>query len=269
MLTLSQLFIYPVKSIRGISVSSSRVTDRGLEHDRRWMLVDEENSFLTLREFPKMALLQPVVEEKCLRIRSLEYRMDDLIIPFDTFGNGWEKVTIWNATCDARRVGGDVDRWFSEILGTNCKLVYMPDKTLRPVDTTSGYKPEGKLTSFADAYPFMMLGEASMNDLNKRLEKPVTIERFRPNIVFSGGYPCQEDEIKDFSINQVRFTGLENCARCSIPNVDPERGIPGKDKEPLRTLAGYRTQDRKINFGRNVVHSGSGMISVGDEIRLL
>ena len=108
-----------------------------------------------------------------------------------------------------------------------------------------------------------------MNALNNRLEKPVSIERFRPNIVFSGGYPYQEDEIKEFAINHVRFTGLENCARCAIPNVDPESGIPGKDKEPLRTLAGYRTQDHKINFGRNVVHSGSGMISIGDEIRLL
>ena len=269
MLTISELFIYPIKSMSGISVSSAKVTDRGLENDRRWMLVDEKNSFLTLREFPKMALIQPFLEKKCLRIRFTDSQVEDLTIPYDMFENGWEKVTIWNANCDARRIGGDADRWFSEILGTNCKLVFMPDESIRPVDTTSGFKPEGKITSFSDAYPFLMLGEASVNDLNSRLNKPVSIKRFRPNIVFSGGYPFQEDKIREFSINQVRFTGLENCARCSIPNVDPEKGIMALDKEPLKTLATYRTHDKTINFGRNVAHSGTGMISVGDEICLL
>ena len=266
MLILSQLYIYPVKSMGGISVSSAWVTERGLERDRRWMLVDKENSFLTLRELPKMAMLQPVLEEKGLRIRSLEYPADDLMIPFDMLEKEWQKVTIWNATCDVRRVGEIADRWFSEILETNCKLVYMPDESIRPVDTTSGYKPEGKITSFSDAYPFMMLGEASLHDLNTRLTNPVSFKRFRPNIVFSGGYPYQEDEITEFTINRLRFTGLENCARCSIPNVDPKNGIMGPDKEPLRTLASYRTQNRKVNFGRNVVHTGTGRIKIGDEV---
>ncbi len=216
-----------------------------------------------------MALLQPALEENGLRIQSLEYPKDDLHIPFNTYENGWEKVTIWNAVCDARRVGNKVDRWFSDILGTNCKLVYMPDESIRPVDTTSGFKPEGKITSFSDAYPFMMLGETSMNDLNARLKNAVSIKRFRPNIVFSGGFPYQEDEIEDFTINEVLFTGLENCARCIIPNIDPEKGIKGFDKEPIRTLALYRTHNGNVNFGRNVVHFRTGTINVGDEICLL
>jgi len=269
MLIISKLFIYPIKSLRGISVSSSMVTDRGLQYDRRWMLVNEENSFLTLREYPKMALLEVSIKEEGLRINSLEYPADDLLIPFDAKESGSEKVTIWNATCEAKRVDEKADLWFSEKLGIPCKLVFMPDKSMRPVDTTSGYAPIGKFTSFADAYPFMMLGEASMNDLNSRLKVPLSIMRFRPNIVFTGGPPYLEDEIEAFNINQVNFTGLENCARCIIPNIDPEKGILNNNKEPLKTLATYRTQNGKINFGRNVVHTGTGIISVGDNLHLI
>ena len=267
MLNISQLFIYPVKSLSGIALESAQVTDRGLQHDRRWMLVNEQNRFLSQRELPKMALLQVTLEKDGIRIKSAEQPHDDIIIPYDTEENGMEKVTIWNATCDARRVGEKIDTWFSNKLGVTCKLVFMPDESMRPVDTTSGFHPDGKYTSFADAYPFLLIGEASLQDLNSRLQEPVTIKRFRPNIVFSGGLPYQEDEIGDFTVNNIHFTGLENCARCMVPNVDPETGIPGR--EPVKTLATYRLHNKKINFGRNVVHSGKGIIRVGDEIRLL
>lgn len=269
MLEISQLLIYPIKSLRGISLSRAMVTDRGFLHDRSWMLVDDKNKFLTLREFPKMALLQPILEKESLRIQSLEHQIEDLIIPFYAHEKTNAKVTIWNATCDAIRVGAKADQWFGEILNTQCKLVFMPESSVRPVDTTSGFAPEGKHTSFADAYPFMMLSEASMEDLNSRLSSPVSVSRFRPNIVFSGGYPYQEDKIEDFTINQIRFTGLEDCARCQIPNVDPETGVISQDKEPLKTLASYRKQERNINFGRNVVHTGTGILTVGDEILLV
>jgi hypothetical protein len=145
----------------------------------------------------------------------------------------------------------------------------MPDNSMRPVDTTSGYTPKGKYTSFADAYPFLMVGEASMDDLNSRMQIPLTIERFRPNIVFSGGYPYKEDSIEDFTISQINFTGLENCARCIVPNIDPEKGVLNSDKEPLKTLSIYRMRNKKIEFGRNVVHQGTGIIKVGDEIHLV
>ena len=268
MLTVSHLYIFPIKSLRGISVSSATVTDRGFEHDRRWMLVDPQNRFLTLREFPQMARLQPSISEDGLTVSALDQPVEDVSIPFNA-SEGQEEVTIWNAICKALRVAPPIDDWFSKRLDTPCHLVFMPDTTMRPVDTTSGYAPEGKFTSFADAYPFLMLGEASLDDLNSRLPVPVSMLRFRPNIVFSGGAPYQEDEIEAFNINQVHFTGLENCARCQIPNVDPDTGVPDSQKQPLRTLAQYRTQDKKINFGRNVVHTGTGTVRVGDEIRLL
>ena len=267
MLVVSQLLIYPIKSLSGISVPSAVVTDRGFEHDRRWMLVDPQNRGLTLRELPTMARLQPSIGKDGLTVRAVDQPVEDLFIPFDA-ADGQENVTIWNATCEARRVGTSVDDWFSKQLNTRCHLVFMPDATLRPVDTTSGYAPAGKFTSFADAYPFLLLGEASLNDLNGRLPNPVSMVRFRPNIVVEGGTPYREDTIEEFRINQVRFTGLENCARCQVPNVDPATGVPNPLKEPLRTLAKYRTQGKKIIFGRNVVPSGTGTVRVGDEIHL-
>ncbi len=268
MLTISQLFIYPIKSLSGISVTSSEVTNRGLKNDRRWMIVDKNNQFLTLREYPKMALLNVEINENGLIIRSRENSEIPIKIPFVVETNTLENVTIWNATVQAKPVKKEADEWLSDILGGDCKLVYMPDESMRPVDTTSGYHPVGKHTSFADAYPFLLLGEASMEDLNSRSEKQFSIERFRPNMVFSGGSPYQEDSIENFTINDINFTGLENCARCKIPNVNPETGILGADNEPLKTLSKYRLRNRNIEFGRNIVHDGTGIISVGNELKL-
>ncbi len=268
MLKISKLFIYPVKSLRGISVQSSLVTDRGLQYDRRWMIVDENNKFLSQRTIPKMALLRVDISEGGMKIMSLEYGANEFHVQFNHEEDNLERVTIWNATVEAVRVGKDADSWFSEMLGVSCKLVYMPDNSMRPVNTSSGFAPVGKFTSFADAYPFLLIGQSSMDDLNQRMQIPLTIERFRPNIVFSGGFPYQEDAIEDFLIGQINFTGLENCKRCMVPNVDPEKGVFNSDKEPTKTLATYRKRDNKIEFGRNVVHKGSGVISVGDEIQL-
>ncbi len=268
MLTVSQLFIYPIKSLSGISISTSEVTNRGLKYDRRWMIVDKNNQFLTLREYPKMALLDVEISENKLTIKSREHAEMLLNIPFVTDTNNLENVTIWNATVQAKPVKNEVDEWLSDMLGGVCKLVYMPDESFRPVDTTSGYHPEGKFTSFADAYPFLLLGEASMQDLNTRTEKQYSIKRFRPNIVFAGGSPNQEDTFEKFSINGVNFIGLENCTRCKIPNINPETGVLGTDNEPLKTLSKYRLRNKNIEFGRNIVHDGTGIISVGDELKL-
>ena len=269
MLKVSQLFIYPIKSLRGISLSSSMVTDRGLQYDRRWMLVDERNNFLTLREYPKMTLLKVELHKGGLNVESLEHSGSNFRIPFDAEEDQLETVTIWNAEVEAKRVSKEADNWFSEMIGGHCKLVFMPESSLRPVDTTSGYAPKEKFTSFADAYPFMMMSEASMNDLNRRMEVPQTINRFRPNLVISGGDPYQEDTMEDFTIGEIHFTGLENCARCPIPTIDPDTGVFNADKEPIRTLSKYRMHNKNIEFGRNVVHRGTGMIAVGDAIHLI
>ena len=264
MLQITQLFIYPIKSMGGVQITSGEVTDRGLKFDRRWMLVDHKFSFITQREFPQMALLKLQIGESYLRVSNHYSNTQDILIPFESLEKETLQVTIWNAVCTALGAGRLIDEWFSEVLKIKCRLVYMPDETMRPVDTTSGYAPKEKFTSFADAYPFLLLGEASLNDLNTRLKTPVLITRFRPNIIFAGGQPYQEDAIAAFKINGINFTGLENCGRCSIISINQENAAI--TKEPLKILSAYRKTNNNVYFGRNLVHSGLGKISVGDEI---
>jgi uncharacterized protein len=128
----------------------------------------------------------------------------------------------------------------------------MPDTTSRAVDRR--YAPEGQMVSFADAYPFLVIGEASLADLNSRLEIPVPMNRFRPNLVFSGGTPFCEDGWRDFNIGDQPFRAVKPCARCIMTTIDQQTTT--KNAEPLRTLASYRKQDNKVLFGQNVIWMG-------------
>jgi uncharacterized protein len=267
MLKIEQLFIYPIKSLGGIELTASEVTDRGLKYDRRWMLADENFSFITQREFPQMALLKMHVGDDFLTVSDGYTKQSDVLVPFTNDETEEFKVTIWNAVCTAVGTGRLIDEWFSEILKIKCRLMYMPDKSMRPVDTTSGYAPKGKFTSFADAYPFLLLSQESVADLNKRLETPVSITRFRPNLVISGGQPYMEDRMEEFTINGINFLGLENCARCSIVTINQENSVI--NKEPLKILSTYRKIDNNVYFGRNVVHAGTGKINTGDQVVLV
>jgi uncharacterized protein YcbX len=264
MLRISQLTIYPIKSMGGIPVERARVTDRGLEHDRRWMLIDRDNTFLTQREFPAMALMKVELTPDGLRVRH-PLQPSPLNIPFhSSTGASSTIVRIWDDTCPARFVSAEADDWFSSALNTNCRLVHMPDETARITDPC--YAPEGSITSFADGYPFLLIGQASLDELNGRLDHPLPMDRFRPNIVFTGGSPYQEDSLQTFSIHNIRFHGVKLCARCMITTIDQATTRQGK--EPLRTLARYRARDNKILFGQNLVHEGIGELAVGDELEL-
>ena len=261
MLQVSQLFIYPIKSLGGIAVASARVTDRGLQYDRRWMLVNADNGFITQRTVPSMALIRVAVGDDGLQVTS-GLHPDPLFVPFLPTGACFGEVYVWEDTCMGQFVSNEADAWFSAALGLCCRLVYMPDDTMRPTDPA--YAPEGMITSFADAFPFLLIGEASLDDLNNRLERALPMDRFRPNIVFTGGNPYQEDELSTFTIRDIRFRGVKPCARCPIPTIDQSTAERGK--EPLRTLARYRMWDNKVYFGQNLIHQGIGEIAVGDEL---
>ena len=163
--SLSQINIYPVKSLGGFAVASADVESRGLQHDRRWMLVDEEGCFLTQRELPRMALVSTTVEADCLTLRAPGTL--PLQVTLEPVGGTAQTVRVWRSVCEARPVGVDADRWLTEFLGVACRLVFMPGETRRTVnpDHSAG---EG-IVSFADGYPLMLLGEASLHDLNMRL----------------------------------------------------------------------------------------------------
>ncbi|MBE9583697.1 MOSC domain-containing protein [Mucilaginibacter sp. JRF] len=261
MLKVSALYIYPVKSLGGIELQQAEVTDRGLKYDRRWLLVDAENRFMTQRDFAPMALLKVAITPDGLQVTHTPDAAT-ITVPFEPQTDDKFDVTIWESVCPAIRVSDEVDAWFSRILNMPCKLVHMPEDTHRKVDIR--YAHSGEITTFADDYPFLLIGEESLNDLNSRLVEPLPMNRFRPNIVFSGGEPYAEDIINKFTINHIRFQGVKLCARCVMTTIDQETGV--KNKEPLKTLAGYRRKGQKILFGQNVIHKGTGIISVGDEL---
>lgn len=266
LLSVSQLFIYPIKSLGGISIKSATITDRGLQYDRRFLLIDENNSFLTQRVFPKMALLQTAIEDDTLLVFQKNTNDDKLVLPLSPAKVSKNiLVKIWDDDCEAQLVSEEADDWFSKKLNRFCRLVYMPQSTKRKVDAKYAFNNE--ITSFSDAFPLLIIGQSSLDDLNSRLTVPLPINRFRPNIVFTGEAPFQEDLMEHFKINSCDFYCVKPSARCVITTTDQETAITGK--EPLQTLSTYRSKNNKVYFGQNVLLKGEGKINTGDKIEIL
>ena len=261
---VSQLYIYPIKSLGGVALTEAVVTERGFEHDRRWMLIDENNRFLSQREVTQMALLKVGLKSDGLLVTYTKTGKN-ILIPFKPLTNESCEVIIWDDICTAIYVGTGADEWFTKIIGLKCRLVYMPDSSNRQVDER--YAPTGQITSFSDAYPFMMLGQATLDDLNNRLAEALPTDRFRPNIVFTGGKPFEEDKLDHFTIGNINFNGVKLCARCVLTTINQTDG--SKSKEPLKTLASYRSKNNKIYFGQNLIHVGNGTIAIGDFITVI
>lgn len=264
MLTISELFIYPVKALGGITVNSALVTETGFQYDRRWMLVDANNRFITQREFPALALLQVSLLEKNLLIQHKHTGLG-IEIPMPPYSGEVITVTIWGDICQAQTVSNEADLWFSEILSLPCRLVYMPENIQRKVDTNYAFHNE--TTAFSDGYPFLVIGQSSLDDLNSRLAETLPINRFRPNIVFKGGAPYEEDIMAHFAIGDIQFYGVKLCARCMVTTTNQQTAEKGKD--PLKTLAKYRRVGNDVYFGQNLIHKGSGIIKIGDIIEVM
>ncbi|MBB5394255.1 MOSC domain-containing protein [Mucilaginibacter sp. AK015] len=264
MLRISQLNIYPIKSLGGIALNKAQLTDRSLLHDRRWMLIDDNNRFLSQREHAQMALFTPELEDDGLKVTYLPDG-SSLHIPFEPLKTDRLDVTIWDDTCAGQLVSDEADAWFSAKLDMAARLVYMPDETHRSTDPK--YTRPGYIAAFADAYPALIIGQASLDDLNSRLAEKVPMNRFRPNIVFEGGEPYCEDLMNHIRINDVDMYGVKLCARCIMTTIDQQTAI--KYKEPLKTLAGYRRKGNKILFGQNLVFNSTGLLHVGDVINVL
>jgi uncharacterized protein len=265
MLQVSHLFIYPIKSLGGIAKQKVELTATGFKHDRRWMLVDEQNMFLTQRTHPQMALLQVGENSNGIFVFHKQHPLQSITVPFAMEYPKKISVTIWEDVCEALEADEEVNDWFSDMLHINCKLVYMPDDTRRMVDKK--YAANNEITSFSDAYPILMIGQASLDNLNEKLTEALPMNRFRPNIVFTGGHAHIEDEMAAFKIEEINFFGVKPCSRCVMTTIDQETAAAGK--EPLKTLAGYRTKNNKIYFGQNILLQQLGEIKIGDEIRII
>jgi uncharacterized protein len=260
---VSGLYVYPIKSAGGISLGASDVDERGLRHDRRWMLVDETGCFMSQRRFPRMALVGVRIEPDHLVVDAPG--MPSLEVPLQPPAGGFLLARVLDDLVESLTVSDDADRWFGEFLDVRCRLLYLPDESVRPVDPTYG-KP-GDLVGLADGFPFLLISEASLSDLNARLEQPVPMNRFRPNLIVRGCEPFAEDGWKLVRIGSLTFRVVKPCSRCTITTVDQRSAVVGE--EPLRTLARFRKVGTKVLFGQNLIHDEVGTLSVGDPLKVV
>ncbi|WP_236033052.1 MOSC domain-containing protein [Algoriphagus pacificus] len=264
-LTVQDIYVYPIKSLGGIRLDEAWVEERGFQFDRRWMLVNSEGGFVSQREFPEMAILQVLIAQDSLVVFDKRNRSSQIRIPINQEMADPITVRVWDDEVEAVKVGDEFDRWFSEKLGVKVSLVKMPSTTRRKVDPK--YAKNGESVSFADGMPYLLIGQSSLNDLNARLSEHVPMDRFRPNIVFRGGAPFAEDKINFMKIGNLEFSLIKPCARCVLTTVDQDTGKKGK--EPLKTLASFRTKDNKVLFGQNMVALSNGKIKIGDSVEFM
>jgi len=262
LLQVSGLSIYPVKSCSGINITTSMVEDFGLQGDRRWMVVDENGVMLTQRKISSMCLVK--VETSNNGIVLMHSKMQTLNVEVPYSGNQ-VLAKVWSDQCLSFDAGDKAANWLSEILGTHCRLVYFPDDSYRQVDLD--FAEQGDKTAFSDGFPLLLISQASLDELNSRLVQPVSMNRFRPNIVVEGCEPFAEDSWKKIKIGNILYRIVKPCSRCVIPSINLETAE--REKEPTKTLLTYRKKNNKIFFGQNVIAEAQGEISVGMEIEII
>lgn len=262
-ISVTQLFIYPVKSLAGIQLEKSEVDSMGLQYDRRWMVVSPEGVFITQRTVPKMTLINTSLDDGQLTL-STEGKKSHKVALITPASEKMD-VVVWKDSLRASKVGDTTDAWLSDALGITCHLVYIEDDVVRQCDLD--FSDEGERTGFADGFPILVVSEESLIDLNQRLDAPVDMRRFRPNIVIAGCEAFAEDNLSNFSIGSLPMKAVKICSRCPIPMVDPDLGAR-TGQEPIATLSTYRKWDGNIFFGMNVIQQQQGVISVGDSLEV-
>lgn len=256
---VTELYIYPIKSLGGISVQSAKAEEMGFENDRRWMLVDKENQFITQREYPKLSQFYPNIKGNKIEISHFDATHEFFInesLEEPIFSK------VWDDESKVVEVNKATSEWFSQQLGFECKLV----KVLNNGDRkhSSSKLNQTLNVSLADGYPYLLIGTKSLDQLNEKLKEKITIQRFRPNIVINSQIPHEEDSFETFKIGNVKFKNAKPCGRCIMVNNNPETGIVLK--EPLKTLSKYRAFNNYVFFGTNIFSLNEGTIAVGDDL---
>jgi hypothetical protein len=227
------------------------------------MVVGDDGQFFSQRNYPRLALVRARLIDDRLVLEAPQMQQLDLA------AGGEEgpatRVQVWDDDCVAVDAGKEAARWFSDHLGCSARLVRMAKDDARPLGATSAQP--GDHVSFADRFPFLLISQASLGALNRRMALPVPMDRFRPNIVVAGTGPHDEDGWDHIRVGDVSFRVAKSCARCIVTTVDQATGDRGR--EPLRTLSTYRTVDGRVLFGQNLVHDGRGVIRVGDPVHIL
>ena len=257
-LQVSALRVYPIKSCRPMMPNRWSVEKRGLQHDRRWMLTDADGKFRTRREMQALAQISAAIEDD--RLILSKDGMEGLCAPLHPKGKSMN-VLIWKTETTGQIVSAAADVWATEAVGEPSHLVYMPDSAKREVNPM--FNAGDDIVGFADAYPILVLSEESVEDLNSRLDAPITFQRFRPNIIVKGAKPYDEDSWTRLQIGDVILRAARPDIRCLVTTQDPLTGeVLGP--EPLRTLATYRKVEGGVIFGMYYIPEKLGNIAVGD-----
>ena len=260
---LKSIHIYPIKSLKGIELSSSEVERRGLKYDRRWMLVDEQGRFISQREYHQLALLKTSINQDILTVTDLTGSQDPLTFEMSEPDSEPIEVSVWDDQCLAKPLDQEVNEWFSRFMGKSVRLVYMHDTSERKADPRYATSTDD-IVSFADGYPILIISQASLDQLSEKAGEHIPAERFRANLIIDGVVAHAEDDLKNIEINGVELAGVKPCARCVMITIDQNTGEKGK--EPLQTLSTYRKAGHKILFGYNFIPTRLGNIEVGDAL---
>lgn len=262
---LQDIYIYPIKSLGGFRVDQANLEEKGFQYDRRWMLVDKEGRFLTQREHNQMALFQVELNEQGLFVVRKNNPEEKVTIPMKATTEVVMPVRIWDDEVSGQLVDIKVSEWFSKQLQIECDLVLFPEFAVRKLKPK--YAVNNESVSYADGMPYLLIGQGSLDDLNQKLDEAVGMERFRPNLVISGAEPFEEDTWEKIRIGDAEFKISKPCARCVMTTIDQETAEKGK--EPLKTLASYRLQDKKIMFGQNLIQLNGAKVQVGDNVEII
>jgi uncharacterized protein YcbX len=264
MITISSLIYYPIKACRGFEVETASVERMGLQHDRRMMVTTPEGESLTQRENPRLALVTPRLTERSLELSAPEF--DSIRIGIQTMGTP-TSVNIWKSkNVQAIDQGEEAAQWFSDWLGEPVRLVHIADGYQRRINESFAVN-EDDHTGFSDGYPILLTSEEGLADLNSRLESPVPMNRFRPNIVVKGGGPFEEDAWNRIKAGDVELAVVKPCARCEVTTIDKE--TLERSKEPLKTLGKFRKQKLGAIFGQNVIPLNEGSLRLGMSVEVL
>lgn len=260
------LYIYPVKSCRGFLVNELKMNAQGPEFDRQWMIVDEKNHFITLRNFAQMALVKTSIQGSFLHLYAGHNK---ILIDTTKECEQIEDVTIWGKTFQAGIENRSINEALSDFFSKTVKLVRYQSQSFRDLEESA--TDVVKETRFSDSKPLLLTNEASLQDLNKKLkdqdEDPSFIERFRPNIVVEGFLAYDEEKFTKFKVGEVEFLNSKLCGRCPVVTQDVETGKV-VSKATLTTLAKDRKKEgsSKIAFGVYLTPASLGAIKIGDKV---
>jgi len=260
---LKEIWIFPVKGLRGIPLSEAELTPQGLRGDRRFMLVGTDGNFISQRSHPQLATLSTSIADDGVVTVTSGDDIGGVILSPDMVTTEQVRTTMWEHQFSVHLLPAEVNRQMSALVGSEVKVAYKTDADVR----TKIYDVGDTAVSLADGYPYLVAGTASLDLLNTKLTKPVPMDRFRANLIIESTEPHIEDTLGEFAIGDKSMYVVKPCARCQVITIDQATGVKGQ--EPTRTLAKYRRDGNKINFGANAVAKSLGSIAVGDLVQKL